>query len=567
MRFAALATDYDGTLANEGIVSAAAVETLRRFRASGRRVILLTGRTFASLVEVFPCPDEFDVVVAENGATLYDPATKTEKVLVEAPPDKFVECLEERGVAPIDVGRVVVATTESQKQKVLDVIQELGLELHIVFNKGSLMVLPGGINKATGLQAALTHLHLSRHNVAGIGDAENDHAFLAACELSAAVENGLETIKQRVHYVARNANGKGVMEVCDEILGHDFSGHAAWAGQPIVIGRGEGREDIAANACGITLIAGSSGGGKSTLTTAFMEGLLAAKYQFCAVDPEGDYQLAGGALVLGKPHHVPAVSEVLEALQQPEQSVIVNVLSLDLEERPAFFKSLCERLQEYQMKTGRPHCIIADEAHHMLGSKDLPEQACLPEQQGGLLLITVKPERLPQSLLRRVQLVIAAGEDPDKTLMAFCTRAGIAPPRIIELPREPGQCLGWRTGTPATFVFSPIETQSTRIRHRRKYAEGELAPERSFYFRGRDGKLNLRAFNLITFLNLMDGVDDETWLFHLHGRDYSDWFRREIKDEELARDAAGVEESPDISAAESRARFRALITTRYTLPA
>ena len=79
MRFAALATDYDETLADEGIVSMAAIETLRRFRASGRRVILLTGRTFASLLEVFPCPDEFDIIVAENGATLYNPATKSEK--------------------------------------------------------------------------------------------------------------------------------------------------------------------------------------------------------------------------------------------------------------------------------------------------------------------------------------------------------------------------------------------------------------------------------------------------------------------------------------------------------
>ena len=113
----------------------------------------------------------------------------------------------------------------------------------------------------------------------------------------------------------------------------------------------------------------------------------------------------------------------------------------------------------------------------------------------------------------------------------------------------------------------PVETQTTRIRHRRKYAEGELAPERSFYFRGPNGKLNLRAFNLITFLQLMDGVDDDTWLFHLKNRDFSDWFRREIKDEDLARDAEQVEQSPEVSPQESRARFRTLITTRYTLPA
>jgi HAD superfamily hydrolase (TIGR01484 family) len=565
MRFAALATDYDGTLADEGIVSPAAIETLRRFRASGRRVILLTGRTFASLLEAFPCPDEFDIIVAENGATLYNPATKSERALTDAPPAKFVQALEQAGVYPLDIGRVVVATSESQKQKVLDVIQQLGLELHIVFNKGSLMVLPGGINKATGLQAALNELHLSRHNVAGIGDAENDHAFLAACEFSAAVSNALPIIKQRVHFVAHHKDGRGVSELCDRILSDDLRRERARFGQPILIGRGEAGEDVTVDACGVTLLAGSSGGGKSTLTTAFLEGLLAANYQFCAVDPEGDYELVG-PLVLGKPHHVPAVSEILAALQQPEQSVIVNLLSLDLEERPAFFKGLCERLEDFRSKTGRPHSIIADEAHHLLGSKDLPE-SCLPKDHSGLMLITVKPERLPESLLKSAQLVIAAGDDPEKTLRSYCERVGIDPPTGIVAQRERGQCLGWRPGSPSAFVFTPVETQTTRIRHRRKYAEGELAPERSFYFRGPDGKLNLRAFNLITFLQLMEGVDDETWLFHLKNRDFSDWFRREIKDEDLARDAEQVEQSPDASPLESRARFRTLITTRYTLPA
>ena len=566
MRFAALATDYDGTLADKGIVSPFAVDTLRRFRASGRRVILLTGRTFASLLDVFPYPDEFDIVVAENGATLYNPATNAEIALTDAPPQRFVATLEQRGVAPLDVGRVVVATTEIQKQNVLDVIQELGLELHIVFNKGSLMVLPGGINKATGLQAALNELHLSRHNVAGIGDAENDHALLAACEFSAAVGNALPTIKERAHLVLQHCAGQGVTDLCEQILSNDLQSYSARLGQPIVIGRGTGGEDVTIDACGVTLICGTSGGGKSTLTMAFMEGLLAAKYQFCAVDPEGDYEIVRGPIVLGKPHHMPAVSEVPEALQQAEQSVGVNLLGLDLEERPTFFKTLCEKLHQLRVKLGRPHCIIADEAHHLITSNDSPEQACLAAEDGGLMLITVKPERLPQSLLQSIQLIIAVGEEPDKTLRDYCTRAGIDPPAKIDKPQELGQCLGWRIGTPAAFLFTPVETQSTRIRHRRKYAEGELAPERSFYFRGPNGKLNLRAFNLITFLNLMDGVDDETWLFHLARHEYSDWFRREIKDEELARDAAQVEDSPNISAGESRARFRTFITTRYTLP-
>jgi hydroxymethylpyrimidine pyrophosphatase-like HAD family hydrolase len=60
-------------------------------------------------------------------------------------------------------------------------IRELGLELQIIFNKGAVMVLPAGVSKASGLEAALALLELLPHDVAGIGDAENDHAFLRLC--------------------------------------------------------------------------------------------------------------------------------------------------------------------------------------------------------------------------------------------------------------------------------------------------------------------------------------------------------------------------------------------------
>ena len=62
----------------------------------------------------------------------------------------------------------------------LDAIHELALELHIIFNKGAVMVLPGNVNKAWGLKRALKPLCLSLHNVVGIGDTENDQRAPAA---------------------------------------------------------------------------------------------------------------------------------------------------------------------------------------------------------------------------------------------------------------------------------------------------------------------------------------------------------------------------------------------------
>jgi hypothetical protein len=112
-----------------------------------------------------------------------------------------------------------------------------------------------------------------------------------------------------------------------------------------------------------------------------------------------------------------------------------------------------------------------------------------------------------------------------------------------------------------------VQSETKRTRHRRKYAEGELAPDRSFYFRGPQGKLNLRAANLMSFLNLMEGVDDETWLYHLRNHDFSDWFEQQIKDEDLAREARDIERNSKLAPGASRQQLRSLIMGRYTVPA
>ena len=167
MYFLALATDYDGTLASDGVVGARTVDALRRLKESGRRLVLVTGRELPDLQRVFPELDLCDLAVVENGAVLYEPATGREVTVADPPPDAFVARLRERGVEPLSIGRCIVATWEPMETVVLEVICELGLELQITFNKGAVMVLPPGVNKASGLEAALGELGLSRHNVVG----------------------------------------------------------------------------------------------------------------------------------------------------------------------------------------------------------------------------------------------------------------------------------------------------------------------------------------------------------------------------------------------------------------
>jgi HAD superfamily hydrolase (TIGR01484 family) len=221
MRYLALACDYDGTIAHHGRVEASTIAALERVPASGRKLLLVTGRQLDDLRSVFVEIDLFEAVVAENGALLYQPRTQSERTIAKRPPAAFVEALRRRYV-PLAVGRVIVATWEPHEREVLETIRDLGLELHVIFNKGAVMVLPAGVSKASGLAAALTELGLSAHNVVGVGDAENDHAFLSSCGCAVAVANALPTIKAIADIVTKGEAGAGVEELAAELVANDL---------------------------------------------------------------------------------------------------------------------------------------------------------------------------------------------------------------------------------------------------------------------------------------------------------------------------------------------------------
>ena len=79
MRYLLVATDYDGTLASQGQVDDSALAALERVLASGRKLILVTGRHLPDLNKVFNKLDLFHRVVAENGALLYRPTSRQER--------------------------------------------------------------------------------------------------------------------------------------------------------------------------------------------------------------------------------------------------------------------------------------------------------------------------------------------------------------------------------------------------------------------------------------------------------------------------------------------------------
>jgi hydroxymethylpyrimidine pyrophosphatase-like HAD family hydrolase len=217
-RFNALATDYDGTLAENGAVSETTLAALSRFKARGGALLLVTGRILPELQQVFPRLDVFDIVVAENGALLHWPKSGEVRALAAPPPATFVEKLESLGVGPIQSGHCIVATWTPHEVTVLETIKQMGLELSIIFNKGAVMILPTSVNKASGLEAALAALSLSATQTIGVGDAENDLAFLKLCGLSVAVANALDSVKQAADWTTPAARGDGVAQVLDSLL-------------------------------------------------------------------------------------------------------------------------------------------------------------------------------------------------------------------------------------------------------------------------------------------------------------------------------------------------------------
>jgi len=565
MRYHALACDYDGTIALDGVVGAEIVHSLQEVHKSGRSLILVTGRELPDLMETFPQIDIFDRIVAENGALLYRPATREEKVLAEAPPPKFAELLRARGAERVSIGRCIVATWSPHEILAVKLIRELGLDLQVIFNKGAVMILPSGVNKATGLTAALNELGLSFHNVVGVGDAENDHAFLAKCECSVAVANALESLKKRADWVTSRDHGWGVVELIDRLMSSDLAELEDRLSQTIVFGHGTDGGALLVRPYGTNiLITGTSGGGKSTVATAFLEGLAEQDYQFLIIDPEGDYSIFEHAVVLGDEQRPPNVAEVTDLISRPGQNAVVNLVGLAFKERPAFLEDLFPRLQSLRAKTGRPHWIVIDEAHHVLPSTWDSASLTVSQRLYGLMLITLEGSRVSQTVLSAIDLVIAIGDNPDAALRDFSEAAGRGVPPTTNAALNKGEALAWslKSNEPPFRILTE-EPVSQRRRHRRKYAEGELSPGQSFYFRGPEGKLNLRAQNLTMFLQLADGVDDETWLFHLHQSHYSDWFRRVIKDPELAAEAERLEQDPNVTAEESRREIRSAVEKRY----
>jgi len=448
MRYLALCTDYDGTLATDGRVLPETVSALERLLASGRRLVLVTGRELDDLQKVCPRLDLFEYVVAENGALLFQPSTGKETPLAEPPPDSFVATLRQRGVGPISVGRVIVATWEPHETTVLETIRDLGLELQVIFNKGAVMILPAGVNKATGLASALEKMELSPHNAVGVGDAENDHALLALCECSAAVANGLPTLKSAADIVTTGDHGAGVVELIEEMLRDDLAsrepqlkrhhillGTAADGGEIHIPPHGE-----------VVLLVGADHSGRSAFAAALLERVAAQGYTFCLVDVEGRYGPLAEAVSLGTATRPPTTHDIVKLLQGADKSGVINLAGLAVGDRRAFLEELMTQISKLRARLGHPHWVVIDDAQCLLPVTQGASAGPLALGNGeSVLHITDRPGSVAPEVLRACSLVVALGAGQgERLLREFAQATAVAPPANQRGGVSDTEAVAWR---------------------------------------------------------------------------------------------------------------------------
>jgi hydroxymethylpyrimidine pyrophosphatase-like HAD family hydrolase len=581
MKLGAIAVDYDGTIATRDTFDPSVRDAIGTARQQGIAVILVTGRRLSDLRRVAGDLACFDAVVCENGAVLEFPASGRHVTIAHAPPPSFIEELQRRAVEFV-AGEVVIETDAARAEAVLGAVRQLQLPLILAFNRSRLMVLPQGATKSRGLHHALRALQLSIHNTVGIGDAENDHDLLDACEVGVAVAWGSPALRAVADEIVQGSGPGDVADYIRRIIRQPRLSAAQMGRRRLLLGRQHNGEPVHLAVRGRTvLIAGEPGTGKSWLAGLLCEQLILQGYSMCVIDPEGDYQsLDGlpGVVTLGGEDTAPNARDLARTLRHPGISVIVDLSRMPHHRRSEYIRSVLLLLNELRRTTGLPHKILLDEAHYSLGAGNAP---LIDLQLAGYILVTYRISALDQAIRESSDAVIMVTRETDpeevETLNRLCRPQPcemVGPETFRDLGANemvllPGSAES--LGRPRHVLMAPRLT--SHVRHRAKYLDMPVLDDQAFVFRT-GGRLGPRAHTLKAFMAILAALPDEQILGHLTRHDFSRWLNDVFRDHGLAgrisvlEAGAGARDPRDIAAdvAQSiRARYdtaRRLIAAR-----
>jgi len=554
MKLAALALDYDGTIAIDGVFDPAVRDAIAAARQQGLAVVLVTGRRLADLRRVAGDLTCFDVVVAENGAVLEFPASGRHVVLSHPPNTAFIEELRRRGV-DVAVGETVVETDAESACTALEVLRRLEQPLVLAFNRSRLMVLPQAVAKSMGLRHALLALRLSIHNAVGIGDAENDHDLLDACEVGVAVAWGSPALRAVADEVIEGSGPTAVAEYIRRIAKQPRLSAAQMGRRRLFLGHQHDGEPVSLAVRGRTvLIAGEPGTGKSWLAGLLCEQLILQGYCVCIIDPEGDYrslETLPGVITLGGDDPPPSPRELVKAFRHPDVSVIVDLSKLTHRQKTEYLNLLLPLLITLRRRTGLPHKILLDEAHYYLGGPD--SGRLIDPELAGYILVTYRISGIAQSIRTASDAVVIVTRETDPheadTLMGMCRpRTDITRNIFRDLATNEAAMLPGADesqGRVRRFRLAPRLT--AHVRHQAKYLDMPVLDAQAFVFTD-NGRSGPRAHTLKEFMGLLSALQPARIHAHLLRHDFSRWLADVFRDHPLAahvRDLEGRESAED----------------------
>ncbi len=573
--FRAVAVDFDGTLAGaSGLVDDDTLAAVAEARARGVRVILVTGRIVNELRAVLPdVEDLVDAVVAENGAVVVTPAGVRQ---LAAPIGRAVSpALTDRGVAH-RTGQVLIACAATDEPAVLEVIREFGLDCRLVRNRSELMIVPAAVTKGAGLLEALGDLGLSYHNIIGVGDAENDHSLLDACEIGVAVADAVDAIRAHADVVLDRPDGQGV---ADLLRGPLLAGRAhlhprRWQ---ITLGVDDRGQAVALPASQLNVaVCGGTGEGKSYLAGLICEQLIDLGYSLVVFDPEGDHVGLGqrrSVLVTGgDDRRLADPADVVRLLRHRYATVVVDLSHLDPAGEAAYTAGLSGELEAHRAATSVPQWMVVDEAHNSHGRTGTALSVFNPAAKG-YLLITWRPQELSADAVAALDAVIALGSPHPAAPIVDLTAAVANMPRaeIARLLHGPtGRAvMAWRD-RPGQAVAITLGSRITpHLRHHHKYAHAGVDPTRQFHFRTQpDTPTGQVAANLDQLQAELVRCERGVLRHHCPNHDFSRWIAAVFHDQSLAADLAAAEarlraRSPAAVVEQVRLALIAALQARY----
>jgi len=559
MHFLALAVDYDGTLAENGSVPEEVRASLTALKNSGRKLLLVTGRELQALRHHFPYLNLFDMIVAENGALLYDPATDVEELIADPASTALVSRLRDKGVSPLSVGRSVIATWHPFEEAVITTIRELGLELQITFNKDAVMILPPGVNKGSGLAAALRRLGICELNVVAVGDAENDHSFLSICGCAAAVSNAIDAIKASADIRLVHDHGRGVCELVDMLLDKDAA-LVPVERIGLLLGQTSETRKVWLAPESVLLVIGNSGAGKSSYVTWLTERMVQAHQGFCIIDPEGDYLTLEDAVTVGGLTVPPTTEESVHHLLQAQLNVVVSALALDPAGRVQLFGELLPFIQDLRSASGRPYWLVVDEAHYML-----PHCALWPPGflgNIGAVIVALDFDQVCPSLLDGINVLVTLGSTARELVEQFASRLRRRCPDFPERLSGPEYACLWNLQNDnQVLLLDQVKPAQKHHRHSGKYVAGDVGAWHAFRF----PSLGQSASNLTEFLKASTRLDEPALGSHLQAGDFSNWFREVIRDDVLANKTRVIETDSRLAPSVALQQITRVVQSRYHL--